>query len=177
MNQMLDEPAYIIANYILIFLGVFSLVLILGTMGKTDENSVKAFRAGYIAAFVVLLFKAMISCSRIKIETNDESKFSKIIQIIFPFVPILSIIFFIMIILFRHYDKIIQGQVSDYYTSFINLASLLIILQVILIFKEITANNLFLPKKMASIIRLLGLLSLLSVITVHIVLKYYVTDC
>lgn len=177
MNQMLDEPAYNKANYVLIFFGVFSLVLILGTMGKTDETSVKAFRAGYIAAFVVLLFKAMISCSRIKIETNDESKFSKIIQIIFPFVPILSIIFFIMIILFRHYDKIIQGQVSDYYTSFINLASLLIILQVILIFKEITANNLFLPKKMASIIRLLGLLSLLSVITVHIVLKYYVTDC
>jgi hypothetical protein len=177
MNEMLDEPAYNRVNYGLIFAAVFSLGLILVSMGKTDEGSVKAFRLGYIVAFIMLLFKAMISCSRIKIDPNDNSKFSKIIQIVFPFVPILSIIFMIMMILFRHYDKITQGQVSDYYTSFINLASVLIILQISLIFKEITATNLYLPKKMASIIRLLGLLSLLSVITVHIVLKYYVTDC
>jgi len=174
---MFDEPIYNTVNAGLIFLAVFSLGLILVNMGKTDEGSVKAFRFGYIVAFIMLLFKAMISCSRIKIDPNDNSKFSKIIQIVFPFVPILSIIFMIMVILFRHYDKITQGNVSDYYTSFIILASLLIILQISLIFKEITATNLYLPKKMASIIRLLGLLSLFSVIIVHIVLKYYVTDC
>jgi hypothetical protein len=54
---------------------------------------------------------------------------------------------------------------------------LLIMIQVYVIFKELTATNLFLSKKIASMLRLLGILAFLSVITVHIVLKFYVTDC
>jgi len=173
----MDETGYNRANLGLIS-GTFGAVAAIAiTTGKTDDTSVNGFRVAYIALFVIMLSKAIISCSRINIDNTDSSKFSKIFQIIFPFLPILSIIFFILIILFKYYDKITEGKVSDYYTSFMNLTSFLMIIQFYLIFKEITATNLYLSKKIASMLRLLGILSLLSVIIVHIVLKFYVTDC
>jgi hypothetical protein len=173
----MDEPEYNKANWVLISATFGSVLAIAVTTGKTDETSVNGFRFAYIALFCIMLSKAILSCSRIKIDSNDSSKFSKIFQIIFPFLPILSIIFFIMIILFRYYDRITEGKVSDYYTSFMNLTSLLMIIQFYVIFKEITATNLYLSKKIASMLRLLGILATLSVITVYIVLKFYVTDC
>ena len=173
----MDETEYNRAHWFLIS-GTFGAGFAIAvTTGKTDDTSVKGFRFAYILLFCIMLFKAMISCSRIKIDVNDDSKLSKIFKIIFPFLPILLIIFFIMIILFRYYDRITEGKVSDYYTSFMNLTSLLMVIQFYIIFKEITANNIYLTKKMASILKLLGILSTLSVIIVYIVLKFYITDC
>jgi cytochrome bd-type quinol oxidase subunit 2 len=171
----MDESAYTRIHNSLIAATVGAFVLIAATMGKTDNTSVRGFQIGYIVLFCIMLFKAIVSCSRI--DKNDSSKISNIIQIINPFLYVLTIIFFIMILLNNNYDKITEGNISDYYTSFINLASILIFIQVILIFKELTPTNLYLSKKMATMIRLLGLLALISVITVHIVLKYYITDC
>lgn len=173
----MDESAYTRIHNSLIAATVGAFVLIAATMGKTDNTSVRGFQIGYIVLFCIMLFKAIVSCSRIHIDKNDDSKISKIIQIIYPFFPILTIIFFIMILLNNNYDKITEGNISDYYTSFINLASILIFIQVILIFKELTPTNLYLSKKMTAMLRLLGTLTLFSVITVHIVLKYYITDC
>lgn len=173
----MNETLYNDSNFVLKSLTFGAVVALAITTGKTDNTSVTAFRIVYIGLFVIMLFKAMISCSRIKIDVNDDAKLSKIFKIIFPFLPILLIIFFIMIILFRYYDRITEGKVSDYYTSFMNLTSLLMAIQFYVIFKEITANNIYLTKKMASILRLLGILSSLSVIIVYIVLKFYITDC
>jgi hypothetical protein len=173
----MDEKQYNMLNYGLGTAAVGSGVVIIGLSAKTDENSVTAFRVLYTVLFCIMLAKSVISCSRSNIDDSDSSKFSKIIQIIYPFLPILSIIFIIMVILHKYYDRIVGGNVSDYYTSFMFLASLLIMIQVYVIFKELTATNLFLSKKIASMLRLLGILAFLSVITVHIVLKFYVTDC
>jgi hypothetical protein len=76
-----------------------------------------------------------------------------------------------------YYDRITEGKVSDYYTSFMNIASVMLLIQIYMIFSETSDKTPPLSLKTYSLLRMLAVLSALSVITVSIVLKFYITDC
>jgi hypothetical protein len=108
---------------------------------------------------------------------STMSKILNFMMMFFPFLAILAVILWILVIISIYYDRITGGKVSDYYTSFMNIASFMILIQIYMIFSE--SNNKAQPisLKTYSILRMLSVLASLSVITVYVVLKFYVTDC
>jgi hypothetical protein len=98
----------------------------------------------------------------------------------YPFLAVMVIIMWVLVLLYKYYDKIIGNKVSDYYTSFMNITSILLFIQIYVLVSEITEKSFAsfsLTPKMASMLRLFALLNAISVITLAIVLKYYTTDC
>lgn len=95
----------------------------------------------------------------------------------FPFLSILAVILWILILVSLYYDRITGGKVSDYYTSFMNIASIMLLIQIYMIFNEVGDKTPPLSLKTYKLLRLLAVLAGLSVLTVYIVLRFYVTDC
>ena len=153
------------------------LVVIL-TSGKSDKGAVTAFQVAYSILFCVVCYKTALIGS--KIELGNIGMMAKIMNftiMFFPFLSILIVIMWILVLVFMYYDRITGGKVSDYYTSFMNIASIMLLIQIYMIFTETTDKTPPLSLKTYSMLRMLAVLSGLSVITVSIVLKFYVTDC
>ena len=153
------------------------LVVIL-TSGKSDKGAVTAFQVAYSILFCVVCYKTALIGS--KIELGNIGMMAKIMNftiMFFPFLSILTVIMWILVLVFMYYDRITGGKVSDYYTSFMNIASIMLLIQIYMIFTETTDKTPPLSLKTYSMLRMLAVLSGLSVITVSIVLKFYVTDC
>jgi hypothetical protein len=150
------------------------LVVIL-TSGKTDKSAVTAFQVAYSILFCVVCYKAVLAGSKINLSQSVGmiSKAMNFIIMFYPFLAILAVILWILVLVSLYYDRITGGNVSDYYTSFMNIASVMLLIQIYMIFSEATPLSL----KTYSLLRMLAVLSALSVITVSIVLKFYVTDC
>jgi len=150
------------------------LVVIL-TSGKTDKSAVTAFQVAYSILFCVVCYKAVLAGSKLNLSSSVGmiSKAMNFIIMFYPFLAILAVILWILVLVSLYYDRITGGNVSDYYTSFMNIASVMLLIQIYMIFSETTPLSL----KTYSLLRMLAVLSALSVITVSIVLKFYVTDC
>jgi hypothetical protein len=156
-------------------------IVIFMTTGQTDSTSVNAFRSAYMILLCVFIF----ICVLIGLNTNfgDSSipmKVFKFMYLFYPFLAVMVIILWILVLLYKYYDKIIGNKVSDYYTSFMNVTSILLFIQIYVLISEITDKSFggfSLSPKMASMLRLFALLNGISVITLGIVLKYYTTDC
>jgi len=150
------------------------LVLIL-TSGKTDKSAVTAFQVAYSILFCVVCYKAVLAGSKLNLSSSVGmiAKAMNFIIMFYPFLAILAVILWILVLVSLYYDRITGGNVSDYYTSFMNIASVMLLIQIYMIFSETTPLSL----KTYSLLRMLAVLSALSVITVSIVLKFYVTDC
>ena len=153
------------------------LVVIL-TSGKSDKGAVTAFQVAYSILFCVVCYKTALIGS--KINLGNDGMMAKIMNftiMFFPFLSILTVIMWILVLVFMYYDRITGGKVSDYYTSFMNIASIMLLIQIYMIFTETTDKTPPLSLKTYSMLRMLAVLSGLSVITVSIVLKFYVNDC
>jgi hypothetical protein len=156
-------------------------IVVFLTTGQTDSTSVAAFRGAYMILLCVFIFM----CVLVGIHANfsDSSilmKIFKFMYLFYPFLAVMIIIMWVLVLLYKYDDKITENKVSDYYTSFINITSILLFIQIYVLVSEITEKtfaNFSLPPKMASMSRLFALLNAISVITLSIVLKYYTTDC
>ena len=154
------------------------LVVIL-TSGQTDKSAVTAFQVAYSILFCVVCYKAVLAGSNIDLSQSVGmiSKAINFITMFYPFLSILAVILWILVLVSLYYDRITGGKVSDYYTSFMNIASVMLLIQIYMIFSESSNKTPPLSLKTYSLLRMLTVLSALSVITVSIVLKFYVTDC
>jgi len=167
-------------NYFLYSIAIACGLIVVGicVSGKIDNGSVTAFLTAYIALGVIICIKTALMGSNMNFDGLPlMSKIVNFMMTFFPLLSLLVVILWIVIIIFKYYDRITQGHVSDYYTSFMNIASILIIIQIYMIFSETSDKQPTLSPRTSSILRLLSVLSSLSVITVAIVLKFYVTDC
>ena len=177
MDQQLMKNMYSFLYSLLIGSG---LVVFL-TTGQTDSTSVVAFRTAYM----VILSAFIFICVLIGVNANfgESSIFMKIwkfIYIFYPFLVVMMVILWVLVLLFKYYDQIVGNSVSDYYTSFINITSILLFIQIYVLVSELTEKsfeNFALAPKTAAMLRLFGLLNSISVITLGIILKYYTTDC
>jgi hypothetical protein len=154
------------------------LVVIL-TSGKTDKSAVTAFQVAYSILFCVVCYKSVLAGSKLDLSQSGSmiTKAINFITMFFPFLSILAVILWILVLVSLYYDRITEGKVSDYYTSFMNIASVMLLIQIYMIFSETSDKTPPLSLKTYSLLRMLAVLSALSVITVSIVLKFYITDC
>jgi hypothetical protein len=158
--------------------GVLSPIIIF-ISGKTDKSSVTALLVFYSILFWVICFKTGIVGNKLDFSSYGSiiTKAMNFILIFYPFIALLAVILWIITLVSLYYDRIIEGKVSDYYISFMRLASFMIAIQIYMIFSEKGEKMPPLSKQTYSILRFLAVLTSLSVITVGIVLKFYVTDC
>ena len=88
---------------------------------------------------------------------------------------------FLMYLVIYYMNPIIEHHVSDNYYSFSNVAVILLLLQVYIVYKNINNDNFETTGKISKIT--CGIIYLLTVLTmacsmiIYILLKYFRTDC
>jgi hypothetical protein len=177
----MDNQLYQYSNNILYSMvaGSGFVVAVILMSGKTDKTSVTALLVVYSILFVSVCIKAVLAGNKLDLSSygTTMSKILNFMMMFFPFLSILAVILWILVIVSVYYDRITEGKVSDYYTSFMNIAGVMLLIQIYMIFSETSNKTSQLSLKTYSILRMLSVLASLSVLTVWIVLKFYVTDC
>jgi hypothetical protein len=145
-----------------------SAIVIFMTSGLTDNTAINALRGSYFIALCSLIFIFILIRN------------SLTLSVILAFLPIWTTMVFIIILLYKYYDKISGNKVSDYYLTFMNLTNFLLSIQIYILLSEISIKSFQefkLTPKMGAILKLFSVLTTVSVITLGIILKQYTTDC
>ena len=165
--------AFIIAAIISFIVGFF-------TEGKTSLSS---FIAGYavlilgIMMILLILFNGMMKVS--SGQTTMQIMYT-ILLTTGPFLLMLGVIAFILYLLIRYNSIILADHVSKSYYSFSNITIILILIQLYIVYANISSNTFEttgkISKVTSSMIYLLGVLSAISTIILFTILKYFTTD-
>lgn len=150
----------------------------------TNSNtSLGANIAGYSVLTLGILMILVILFSNILRVTSNESMFKIITSILMtagPFILILGIISFVLYLLITYKNNIIAGHIAPSYNSFSNIIVILLLLQLYLVYNNISSERFQVTGKMSKvtsgIIYLLGVVTAISSIILYTILKYYSTD-
>lgn len=160
-----------------IYAAVVSFVLGFFTESTT---SLSAYLAGYSVLILGIMMIVIILFSNVLKTTGNDNIFQLFYSIMMtsgPFLLILGVISFVLYLLIKYKNNIIEGHISPSYNSFSNIIVILLMLQLFIIINnekfETTGK---LSKVLSSVIYLLGVLTFISSIILYTVLKYYSTD-
>lgn len=151
-----------------------SIVAFLIAIFTTSQTSLGAYIAGYsvltigVMMILIILFNGILRANGGVGQVISESG---------PFLLMFGIVAFMLYLLIRYKNNIIDGHVSPGYNTFNIITILLILCQIFLLYRSINNDNSFhISKTTTSIIYLLGVLTAISSITLYTILKYYSTD-
>lgn len=163
-------------NYMIYGIIIGSAIVILMTTGARGHNAFLAF----INAYRALLCSLIFMFSLIWYRANGVS-FYRLAISLFPFIMLMGIIIWLLVLLHKYDDRITGDKVSDYYVSFVNMSTILTLIQLAIIVNSVTdsyfENNRSIQPKTFSMLMLLGIINFIMVITLGVILKSYVTDC
>ena len=165
--------ACIIAGMISFILGFFT----------TSETSLGAFIAGYSVIILAILMIILVSVNNILITDGNDS----ILQFLYstlmicgPFIFILGIITFVLYLLIKYQTSIVDENTAPGYNSYSNIIVILSLIQIYLIYRNITTEDFDktgkLPKLTSSIIYLIGVITAINSLSLYRILEYYSTD-
>jgi hypothetical protein len=165
--------AFIISAIISFVIGFFS-------EGKV---SLGAYVAGYSVLILGIMMILLILFNSIMKITEGQS----ILQILYtillttgPFLLMLGVIAFILYLMIKYKSIILDNHVSGGYNSFSNITVILILIQLYIVYTNISSDSFETSGKMSkvtsSMIYLLGVLSSISSIILYTILKYFTTD-
>ena len=164
---------FIIAGVIAFIIGFFS----------QGEVSLGAYIAGYSVLILAITMILIILINNIFRVTKDESTLKLILSIILttgPFLLMLGVIGFILYLMITYKNNIISGHVSSGYNSFSNIVSLLLFIQLYIVYTNISTQSFESTGKISpltsSIIYLLCVLSGICSVILFTILKYFTTD-
>ena len=160
------------------FIGATIIAFSIG-MSTTGSTSFGCYQAGYSVytlAIMLILIKLLNNYLK-KSEVN--SSMSTTIFTISPFVLILFCIGWLLYLNITYKTIIIDGQVSSGYYIFSNIAVILLMIQLCIVYSIITSSS-FDEKNVnpvtSSSIILLGVLTAISINIVYTILKFFTTD-
>ena len=165
--------ACIIASLIAFIIGFFS----------QSQTSLGAYLAGYsvltlgIMMILIILFNNILTGSS---NGSTSQILYSISMISGPFLLMLAVISFVLYLLINYKNNIIEGHISPSYNSFSNIIVMLLLVQVYLVYTNISTDSFKSTGKMSkvtsSLIYLLGVLTAICSIILATILKYYSTD-
>jgi len=165
--------AFICASVIAFILGFFT----------ESSLSLGAYISGYSVLILAIMMILIILFNNILKITANDSSFQILYSILItsgPFILILGVISFVLYLLINYKDNIIKGHIASSYHSFSNIIVMLLLIQLYLVYTNISTEKFEMTGKMSrvtsSIIYLLGVLTSISSIILYIILKYYSTD-
>lgn len=165
--------AFIISAIISFIIGFFS-------EGKISLGS---FIAGYSVLILGIMMILLILFNGIMKVSENQT----IMQIMYtillttgPFLLMLGVISFILYLMITYKSIILGNHVSNGYYSFTNITVILILIQLYIVYTNISSSTFEssgkINKVTSSILYLLGVLSAISSIILFTILKYFTTD-
>jgi hypothetical protein len=154
---------------------VSGFIIVIVTTGITNQNSLSALISGYATLLVSLLFILWLNW----INMENIPLFT-LIKNIFPFLTIMTLLILLITFLSLYFDRIASNHVSTYYYTFSNMSTLFLIIQLIILFRELSTKSYEVTKtispKIFSMLMLLTTINAIIVGTLGIILKFYITQ-
>jgi len=165
--------ACILASLIAFTIGFFS----------KSQTSLGAYISGYsVLTLGIMMILIIIFNNVLRISSNGSTLqiFYTILMTSGPFLLMLSVIGFVLYLLINYKDKIIEGNIASSYNSFSNIIVMLLLIQVYLVYTNISTDNFESTGKISNItsnfIYLLGVVTAICSIILSTILKYFSTD-
>jgi len=165
--------AFIMASVIAFIISFFS----------SGEVSLGASLAGYSVLILGIMMILIILFQNILKNNANQSLFQLLYSIFMatgPFLLILAVIGFILYLIISYKNLIIDEHVSKNYYTFSNIAIVLLLLQLYIVYTNITTERFEATGKMSkltsSLVYLLGVLTSMCTLILYTILKYYTTD-
>ena len=150
---------------------------------SSGNVSVDAYITGYsvlilgILMLLLILFNGIIKLSQ---NISNFELMKTILMTTGPFLLMLGVLGLVLYLLITSRSSIVENHVSQEYYSFSNITIILILLQLYIVYTNITDTKFEQTHKLSSItaaiMYLLGVLSSISSIIVFIILKAFTTD-
>jgi len=147
---------------------------ILCTIGVTTESGLEALIGEYSILGAVILLIMLLKTKGL-LNSGIIDKMS-VLMTMAPFLFLLFLVVYYIVIVSIYFQNIISKKISDYYYMFSKLSTGLILGQVLLLVYTMV-KTVEIPKKIFTILMLLGTINAIVLITLGIVLKFYTTDC
>lgn len=135
----------------------------------------------YIAGYSVLTLGIMIILTMSFYAILKANQYSSTVQTLYligsssgPFIVMLGVISFVLYLLIKYKNNILEGNIAPGYNSFSNITVMLLMLQLYIIINSF--QNEKMSNVTSSIVYLLGVLTGISSIILYTILKYYSTD-
>lgn len=148
-----------------------------------SQTSLGAYIAGYSVLILGILMILVILLTNVLKVSQNASGLQVIYSIMLtggPFILILGIIAFVLYLMINYKNMIISGNVAPGYNSFSSIISILIFIQLYLVYTNIDTEKFQVTGKISrlvsSFIYLLGVLTAICSIILYTILKYYSTD-
>ena len=165
--------AFIISAIISFVIGFFS-------EGKVSLGS---YITGYSVLILGIMMILLILFNSIMKITEGQT----IIQILYtilltagPFLLMIGVIAFILYLMITYKSIILEGHVANGYHSFSNINIILILIQLYIVYTNISSDSFEKTGKMSkvtsSMVYLLGVLSTITSIILYTILRYFTTD-
>ena len=172
--------AFIISAIISFVIGFFS----------EGNVSLGSYITGYsvlilgIMMILLILFNSTMRITEGQSNNGIYGIYDKILYAILlpagPFLLMLGVIAFILYLMIKYKPIILQDHVANGYHSFSNITVILILIQLYIVYTNITSDSFEktgkISKVTSSLIYLLGVLSAISSIILYTILKYFTTD-
>ena len=159
------EEWYLSVCKALLIVGKISFIISFGTSGATSYGAELSGYSSITLAIMLILLMLF--------------KYKNIMAIL-AFLWLLAVIGFILFSVLTHKNQIINGHVPTYYSTFIEVSMILIVIQTLVIYSSIFTEK-FKQSGFISPINiyssyLLSSLTMMCSIIIYIMLKYYTTD-
>jgi hypothetical protein len=165
--------AFIISSIISFVIGFFS-------EGKVSLGS---YITGYSVLILGIMMILLILFNSIMKITEGQSIFQILYTILLtagPFLLMLGVIAFILYLMITYKSIILQDHVANGYHSFSNINIILILIQLYIVYTNISSDSFEKTGKMSkvtsSVVYLLGVLSAITSIILYTILRYFTTD-
>jgi hypothetical protein len=149
----------------------------------TGKNSYNSLISGYSILILGIMMILTILITKILEIQNTSTTMQIILAITMelgPFLLMLAIIGFMLFLIIFYKTPILENNLSPSYGTFSNITLVLILCQLYLIYNNIDSVEFKRDGKLSiitsSMLYLIGVLSLFSVGTLYIILKYFRTD-
>ena len=165
--------AFIISAIISFVIGFFS----------EGNVSLGSYITGYSVLILGIMMILLILFNSIMKITEGQSIFQILYTILLtagPFLLMLGVIAFILYLMITYKSIILQGHVANGYHSFSNINIILILIQLYIVYTNISSDSFEKTGKMSkvtsSMVYLLGVLSTITSIILYTILRYFTTD-
>jgi len=171
--------------YSSIYKGFIISAIISFVIGFFSEGNVSlgSYITGYSVLILGIMMILLILFNSIMKITEGQS----ILQILYtilltagPFLLMLGVITFILYLMITYKSIILQDHVANGYHSFSNINIILILIQLYIVYTNISSDSFEktgkISKVTSSIIYLLGILSAITSIILYTILRYFTTD-
>ena len=164
----------------LIIGSVVSFLISFFSSGKTAYGSLLS---GYSTLTLGVMLILVILITKVLEITKNDSAIQIMLSILItlgPFLLMLAVIGFILYLILFYKEPILENRVSHNYYTFSNITVVLLLIQVYIIYQNITTKEFDISGKMSkitsSLIYLIGVFTSISAMILYIVLKYFRTD-